>query len=165
MQGKRRNGSGRSTRSGRCTGIVAALTLGVAAVPGTVQAALNCASLTTVTPEASTITSAALITPPATIGGAAVTVPCCRVQGTARPSPDSEIKFEVWLPPTAADWTGRMKVNGTGGYAGATPYGNLARDIGDGFVSTGSNMGHDGGENANWTLAHPEQAKARGLRA
>ena len=103
MQGKRRNGSGKSTRTGRCAGIVAALTLGVAAVPGTVQAALNCASLTTVTPEASTITSAAIVTPPATVGGAAVTVPFCRVQGTARPSFDSEIKFEVWLPPTVGE--------------------------------------------------------------
>ena len=89
----------------------------------------------------------------------------CRVQGVARPSPDSEIKFEVWLPPTAADWTGRMKVNGTGGYAGATPYARLAQDIGDGFVTAGSNMGHDGGESASWTLGHPEKVKDWGLRA
>jgi feruloyl esterase len=121
--------------------------------------------LTTVTPEASTITSAALVTPPATIGGAAVTVPFCRVQGVARPSFDSEIKFEVWLPPTVGDWTGRMKVNGTGGYAGATPYARLAQDIGDGFVTAGSNMGHDGGESASWTLGHPEKVKDWGLRA
>ena len=150
---------------GRPAGIAAALAVGLAGASGTTEAALNCASLTTVTPEASTITSAALVTPPATIGGAAVTVPFCRVQGTARPSFDSEIKFEVWLPPTAAEWTGRMKVNGTGGYAGATPYGNLARDIGDGFVTAGSNMGHDGGENASWTLGHPEKVKDWGLRA
>ena len=151
--------------SGRPAAIGAALALGLAATSGAAYAALDCSSLTTVTPDASTITSAALVTPPATIGGAAVTVPFCRVQGTARPSPDSEIKFEVWLPPTAADWTGRMKVNGTGGYAGATPYGNLARDIGDGFVTAGSNMGHDGGEDASWTLGHPEKVKDWGLRA
>ena len=54
---------------------------------------------------------------------------------------------------TAAAWTGRMKVNGTGGYAGATPYPRLAPDIGDGFVTAGSNMGHDGGESASWTLS------------
>jgi feruloyl esterase len=150
---------------GRPAAIGAALALGLVAVHGTAHAALNCASLTTVTPDASTITSAAIVTPPATIGGAVVTVPLCRVQGVARPSFDSEIKFEVWLPPTAADWTGRMKVNGTGGYAGATPYGNLARDIGDGFVTAGSNMGHDGGESASWTLGHPEKVKDWGLRA
>jgi len=142
----------------------AALALGLTAT-SQAYAALDCASLTTITPDASTITSAALVTPPATIGGAAVTVPFCRVQGTARPSADSEIKFEVWLPPTIADWTGRMKVNGTGGYAGATPYARLAQDIGDGFVTAGSNMGHDGGESAAWTLGHPEKVKDWGLRA
>src|SRR6266850_2286383 len=142
-----------------------AFALGLAGASGASQAGLSCAQLTSVTPEASTITSAAIVTPPATVGGAAVSVPFCRVQGTARPSQDSEIKFEVWLPPTAAAWTGRMKVNGTGGYAGATPYGRLAQDIGDGFITAGSNMGHDGGESATWTLNHPEKVKDWGLRA
>jgi feruloyl esterase len=127
--------------------------------------AVDCGSLISVTSDSSTMTAADSITPPATIGGAAVTVPFCRVQGTARPTSDSEIKFEVWLPPTVGAWTGRMKVNGTGGYAGATPYARLAQDVGDGFVSAGSNMGHDGGESATWTLGHPEKVKDWGLRA
>jgi feruloyl esterase len=105
------------------------------------------------------------MTPAGTINGSPVSVSFCRVQGTARPSSDSEIKFEVWLPATAAAWTGRMKVNGTGGYAGATPYPRLAQDIGDGFVTAGSNMGHDGGESATWTMGHPEKVKDWGLRA
>jgi len=142
-----------------------ALALGLAAASGASQAALSCANLASVTPEASNITSATMVTAPTTIGGAPVSVPFCRVQGTARPSFDSEIKFEVWLPPTAADWTGRMKVNGTGGYAGATPYARLAQDIGDGFITAGSNMGHDGGEAASWTMGHPEKVKDWGLRA
>ena len=58
-----------------------------------------------------------------------------------------------------------MKVNGTGGYAGAMPYARLAQDIGDGFVTAGSNMGHDGGESASWTLNRPEKVKDWGLRA
>ena len=142
-----------------------ALALGLAAASGASQAALSCANLASVTPEASNITSATMVTASTTIGGAPVSVPFCRVQGTARPSFDSEIKFEVWLPPTAAAWTGRMKVNGTGGYAGATPYARLAQDIGDGFITAGSNMGHDGGEAASWTLGHPEKVKDWGLRA
>jgi feruloyl esterase len=127
--------------------------------------AVDCSSLISVTSDSSTMTAADSITPPATVGGVAVTVPFCRIQGTARPTSDSEIKFEVWLPPTAGAWTGRMKVNGTGGYAGATPYARLAQDVGDGFVSAGSNMGHDGGESATWTLGHPEKVKDWGLRA
>src|SRR6266487_4205569 len=62
--------------------------------------AVDCSSLIAVTSDSSTMTAADSITPPATIGGVAVTVPFCRVQGTARPTSDSEIKFEVWLPPT-----------------------------------------------------------------
>jgi feruloyl esterase len=127
--------------------------------------AIDCAGLAAVTTDDATMTSAALVSPPASIGGATVTVPVCRVQGVARPSSDSEIKFEVWLPPNVADWTGRMKVDGTGGYAGAIPYPRLAQDIGDGFVTAGSNMGHDGGESATWTLGHPEKVKDWGLRA
>src|SRR5512139_1384427 len=133
MRHLRSHGWGEVASSGRRVGVGAALALGLAGAPGAARAALDCASLTTVTSEASTITSAAIVTPPATIGGAAVSVPFCRVQGTARPSFDSEIKFEVWLPPAVGAWTGRMKVNGTGGYAGATPYARLAQDIGDGF--------------------------------
>ena len=58
-----------------------------------------------------------------------------------------------------------MKVDGTGGYSGGIPYPRLAQDVGDGFVSAGSNMGHDGGESATWTLGHPEKVKDWGLRA
>lgn len=156
-------GDARTGRHVRSTAVVLSFVLGAAA--GAVHAAYDCASLTAVTSDSATITSATSVTPPATIGGTAVTVPMCRVQGVARPSSDSEIKFEVWLPPTAGDWSGRMKVNGTGGYAGATPYARLAQDIGDGFVTAGSNMGHDGGESASWTLGHPEKVKDWGLRA
>lgn len=141
--------------------LIAPLTLA-----GAAQAAgWSCADLAAVTTADSTMTAATSVTPPQTIGGAAVPVPMCRVQGIARPSSDSEIKFEVWLPPGAAQWTGRMKVNGTGGYAGAIPYARLAQDIGDGFVTAGSNMGHDGGESASWTLNRPEKVKDWGLRA
>jgi feruloyl esterase len=156
MQGLWRNGSA----------AIGGFALAFGLTAGQARAASDCASLTTVASEASTITSAAIVTPPATVGGVAVTgKPFCRVQGVARPSSDSEIKFEVWLPGSAADWTGRMKVNGTGGYSGATPYARLAQDIGDGFVTAGSNMGHDGGEAASWTLGHPEKVKDWGLRA
>lgn len=137
---------------------------GLSALAGA-QAATDCAGLVAVTTGDATMTSAAVVTPPTTIGGVAVSVPFCRVQGVARPSADSEIKFEVWLPPSATDWTRRLKVNGTGGYAGSIPYARLSQDVGDGFVSAGSNMGHDGGESPAWTLNRPEKVKDWGLRA
>ena len=152
-------------RSRIAPGLRAACVLGIAALTGTAQAAWDCPSLTAVTTADATITSATLTDPPAVIGGASVAVQFCRVQGIARPSSDSEIKFEVWLPPSAGDWNRRMKVNGTGGYAGSIPYARLAQDVADGIVSAGSNMGHDGGESATWTLNRPEKVKDWGLRA
>ena len=157
---------GYSARSWRqVAGIGPALALGLTALCGSVHAAYTCADLAAVTTMDSTVTSATVVPAGASVGGSVVPVQMCRVQGTARPSTDSEIKWEVWLPDTAPAWTGRMKVNGTGGYAGATPYARLAQDIGDGFVTAGSNMGHDGGESASWTLGHPEKVKDWGLRA
>lgn len=129
------------------------------------HAAIDCAALVGVTTADATMTAAATVPANTVISGVTTPVAMCRVQGTARPSADSEIKFEVWLPDTAAAWTGRMKVNGTGGYAGAVPYARLGQDVGDGFVSAGSNMGHDGGEAASWTLNRPEKVKDWGLRA
>ena len=139
--------------------------LGVAGHSSIAHAASDCAGLTAVKPEATTITTATAVSAPASVGGARVTVPFCRVEGVARPSPDSEIKFEVWLPPAIDNWTGRLKVNGTGGFTGGIPYPRLAQDVGDGFVTAGSNMGHDGGESPNWTVGHPEKVKDWGLRA
>jgi feruloyl esterase len=141
-----------------------AVGLALAAGGGAANAALTCAELAGVTSEASTMTAATAVAPGTVVGGQTVTVPMCRVQGTARPSSDSEIKFEVWLPQAGA-WNGRFKQNGTGGYAGATPYNRLNQDVADGMVTAGSNMGHDGGENPSWTLGHPEKVKDWGLRA
>ena len=148
----------------RMTALAGALLLTACATDKSAQP-LACEDLTSVAPEAITIGSAAMVISDTKIGGADVDTRFCRVQGVARPSSDSEIKFEVWLPATAQDWTGRFKLNGTGGYAGSIPYPRLAQDVGDGFVTAGSNMGHDGGEGPAWTLNHPEKVRDWGLRA
>ena len=143
----------------------ALVALGVAGSSCTAFAASDCAGLAAVKIEATTITAASVVSAPASIGGARVNVPFCRVEGVAKPSADSEIRFEVWLPPAVGSWTGRLKVNGTGGFAGGVPYARLVQDIGDGFVTAGSNMGHDGGESPAWTAGHPDKVKDWGLRA
>ncbi len=142
-----------------------ALALGVAGTFGNAHAEPDCAGLAAVsTPDAS-VASASVVAAGTVLGGQVLAVAMCRVQGVARPSSDSQIQWEVWLPLTAHAWSGRLKLNGTGGFAGATPHARLAQDIGDGFVTAGSNMGHDGGESATWTLGHPEKVKDWGLRA
>ena len=48
----------------------------------------------------------------------AMTLPAfCRVEATARPTSDSDIKFEVWIPPAEA-WNGKFQGVGNGGYSG-----------------------------------------------
>src|SRR5690242_17894204 len=93
---------------------VLCVALGAALGCATAHAAVPCESLLAVTPEASTVTGATSVAAGTVISGQTVPVAMCRVQGTARPTPDSEIKWEVWLPQAASAWTGRMKVNGTG---------------------------------------------------
>lgn len=142
-----------------------ALGLSALALAAPAAAAPDCAALADVKLEAASVTSASSVSDRSRIGGVRIGVPFCRVEGVARPSADSEIRFEVWLPLAADKWTGRLKVDGTGGFAGAVPYALLAQDIADGFVAAGSNMGHDGGESPAWTLNHPEKVRDWGLRA
>ena len=125
----------------------------------------DCSVLVGVASEMATIASATLVAAGETIGATKVTAPFCRVQGMAKPSTDSLINFEVWLPATAGAWSGRLKTDGTGGYAGATPIARMAADLAAGFVVAGSDMGHTGGESADWTMGHPEKVKDWGYRA
>lgn len=125
----------------------------------------ECAGLVGVASEMATVRVATPVAAGETIGGARVSAAFCRVQGVARPSEDSVINFEVWLPATAGAWTGRLKTDGTGGYAGAIPIARMAADLASGFVVAGSDMGHQGGESPDWTLGRPEKVKDWGYRA
>ena len=88
----------------------------------------------------------------------------CRVLAVARPSADSEIKFEVWMP--ASGWNGRFRGQGNGGFAGEIDYGSLAAAVGDGYASAGTDTGHSAsGIDARWALGHPEKVIDFGYRA
>ncbi len=51
----------------------------------------------------------------------------CRVTATLRPSSDSDIKMEVWMP--VMGWNCNFQANGSGGMGGAIPLTNLAQII------------------------------------
>jgi hypothetical protein len=88
----------------------------------------------------------------------------CRVAGSIRPSPDSDIRFEVWLP--AAQWNGKFQGVGNGGYAGAIGFSGLADAVRNNYASASTDTGHsDGGESAQWALHHPEKIIDFGYRA
>ena len=160
---------GRGGRTAAAAGILA-MALGGCTTGPAMQSQMaavkpgECAALVGIASEMATITSATPVAAADTIGTTKVNVPFCRVQGVARPSTDSLINFEVWLPAAGA-WAGRLKTDGTGGYAGATPVARMAADLAIGFVVAGSDMGHAGGESADWTMGHPEKVKDWGYRA
>jgi len=90
--------------------------------------------------------------------------PFCRVAGVFRPSDDSEIRFEVWLPEN--DWNQRYLGVGNGGFAGSIGYQSLAGNLKRGYATAGSDTGHQAvGEDASWAFHHPEKVKDFGWRA
>jgi feruloyl esterase len=78
----------------------------------------------------------------------------CRASVTSRPSSDSDIKIEVWLP--VAGWNGKLQAIGQGGLAGSIPYAELAAALADGYATAGTDTGHVGGS-ADFMPAHPEK--------
>jgi Tannase and feruloyl esterase len=90
--------------------------------------------------------------------------PFCRVKGVLRPTADSEIHFEVWMP--EKDWNSRFLGVGNGGFAGSIGYQGLAGNLRRGFATAGSDAGHQAeGEDASWAFGHPEKITDFGWRA
>jgi Tannase and feruloyl esterase len=88
----------------------------------------------------------------------------CRVAGEFRPTSDSRIGFEVWLP--AQGWNGRLLGAGNGGFAGAIWYDELAAYLKRGFAVAATDAGHQAeNTDASWAYGHPEKVKDFGWRA
>ena len=79
----------------------------------------------------------------------------CRVQAIASPSADSEIHFEVWIPPMDA-WNGKFQGEGVGGYDGSISYGAMATGLQHGYAVMGNDLGHTGGD-LKFGEGHPEK--------
>jgi hypothetical protein len=116
--------------------------------------------------EGTTVTAATLVTsgmleisPTLT---AANLPPFCRVQAVSRPSADSSIYFEVWLPDPAS-WNGRFLSTGEGGFAGTPNYtrngldGAMDEIVRRGYATASTDTGHKNTENW-WAVGHPEKA-------
>jgi len=87
----------------------------------------------------------------------------CRVAGTAKPTSDSEIKFEVWLP--ISGWNGKFEQVGNGGFAGTIPLARMAEPLARGYATAGTDDGHAGGTDVSWAIGHPEKVIDFGYRA
>ena len=52
----------------------------------------------------------------------------CRVAATLKPTSDSDIKMEVWLP--ASGWNGKFQAVGNGAFSGSIAYPAMGRALG-----------------------------------
>lgn len=88
----------------------------------------------------------------------------CRVAGVIRPSSDSNVKFEVWMP--LQGWNERFQGVGNGGLAGSISYSAMASALADGYATASTDTGHAAESNtALWAMGHPERIKDFGYRA
>jgi feruloyl esterase len=90
----------------------------------------------------------------------------CRVAGSIKPTADSDIRFEVWMP--ASGWNGKFQGIGNGGFAGTIGYGALADAVAHGYAAASTDTGHQAAgstPNAEWALKHPEKIADFGYRS
>lgn len=129
--------------------------------------AADCAGLKSLKLDQTTITQAEIVTGDLKIEGEEPMreLPAlCRVAGVLRPSSDSEIRFEVWMP--AEGWNGRFLGVGNGGFAGSIGYRQFVGYVKRGYAVAGSDAGHEGeATDATWAYGHPEKVKDFGWRA
>src|SRR5262245_1363070 len=67
----------------------------------------------------------------------------CRVAATIKPTPDSDIKIEVWLP--SANWNGKFEAVGNGGWNGNIDQNALATGVRRAYATASTDTGQEGG--------------------
>jgi len=90
--------------------------------------------------------------------------PFCRVAGTLRPTADSDIRFEVWMP--ASGWNGKFVGVGNGVWAGSISYFEMVAPLSIGYATAATDDGHQGNPlDASFAAGHPEKLVDFGHRA
>ena len=88
----------------------------------------------------------------------------CRIAAVLKPSSDSEIGIEVWMPATA--WNGKFQAVGNGGWAGVISFQAMALALQEGYATASTDTGHQGnGQDASFALGHPEKVTDFSYRA
>ena len=129
--------------------------------------AASCESLTSLSLPETTITlaqavAAGTFTVPGAAGGKGKQGPSyrdlpsfCRVTATVKPTSDSDIRIEVWLP-DASGWNGKFQGNGNGGWTGSINPATLAAAAAARYATAMTDTGHEGGSGS-FALGHPEK--------
>jgi len=142
--------------------------------------ATPCENLTGLKLDKATITSAQMVpegpaparggragaAPAASPAAPPATIPAhCRVQLVLKPTSDSLINMEMWLPP-GDKWNGKFMGVGNGGFAGSIQglTNEMPQALRLGYATAGTDTGHQdqGGE---WAIGHPEKMIDFGYRA
>lgn len=148
----------------------------VSAVAVPAMAAQPCESLSSLKLQNTTVTAAEAVAagafaPPADAGGRGkgrggnpyANLPAfCRVTATIKPSSDSDIKMELWMP--AAGWNNKFEAEGNGAWTGSISQTTLAGALALGYATSMTDTGHQGGS-ASFALNHPEKQIDFGYRA
>jgi feruloyl esterase len=148
--------------------VVPALFLSLCTSPLFAQSPQACDGLRSISLANTVVTTAAVVsgsfTPPgatnpnATIGN----LPAfCRVAATLKPTADSEIRTEIWLP--MSGWNRRLQSVGNGAWAGTIPYAAMAAAVTGGYATAGTDTGHTG-NTASFAPGHPERLVDYGYR-
>jgi feruloyl esterase len=88
----------------------------------------------------------------------------CRVAAEIKPTKDSNIKFEVWMPLTG--WNGKFQAIGNGGWSGEIWYPFMGPALGGGYATASTDTGHEGDPgDASFAMGHPEKMIDFGYRA
>jgi feruloyl esterase len=118
---------------------------------GLLRLALSNASITL-----AQVVGAGAFKPPNVTGGTFSDLPgFCRVAATLRPSSDSDIKTEVWLP--TAGWNGKLLAVGNGGWGGSIDYQAMSEGLRRGYATTATDDGHDDRGSGRFVFGHPEK--------
>ena len=152
----------RRTAGGLVVALILAWTAQPVTVQGTACADLAALSIPDVTINAASAVAEGAFTPPA--AKTPLNLPAfCRVEATARPTSDSEIKFEVWIPQADA-WNGKFQGVGNGGYMGSISYTAMAAALRRGYATASTDTGHTG-DDVIFGKGHPEKVIDFGWRA
>jgi hypothetical protein len=146
-------------------GSVATLGGRPAAKAGAATPRVSCADLARLTFEGNTT-----VTTATTVSGGALTTPAgqsigplpefCRVIGVSKPTADSHITYEVWLPVNG--WNGKFLSSGEGGFVGVLNYtrggldGGLDELLRRGYATASTDTGHLNTDEF-WAIGHPER--------
>ena len=152
------------------TGALLAILIATSLARALSAVAATCESLSSVSLPNAKVTSTQSVTtgqftPPASSGpvNAFKDLPAfCRVAITSKPSDDSDIRIEVWLP--SSDWNGNFRASGNGNWGGSLNFAEMATNIREGFATSSTDTGHVG-TSVSFALGHPEKLKDVGYRA